>query len=241
MLRSCSWKECFRLTVPKANKKVLRFCILSVYDAESRDAYLFILLAIVPSCTASQPHDSCLSSFPESMCSNKKWLLIEVYREVFSGQSPWWHHGETVEKATANTCCLMAFPSTSHSCAHPPLNIKENPGLLPLCLCLRRCQLYLRREWGGDRMHMWGISPPWGCVCEPQWMFLVFFFFKVCENMCKCAPQVVRENKSSAWAPHQTPLQPRWNMPEPLLGSQNLGASSQQAPQRMEGCCELAR
>lgn len=154
MLRSCSWKECFRLTVPKANKKVLRFCILS------REAYLFIFLAIVPSCTASQPHDSCLSSFPESMCSNKKWLLIEVYREVFSGQSPWWHHGETVEKATANTCCLMAFPSTSHSCAHPPLNIKENPGLLPLCLCLRWCQLYLRREWGGDRMHMWGISPP---------------------------------------------------------------------------------
>lgn len=177
MLRSCSWKECFRLTVPKANKKVLRFCILSIYDAESREAYLFIFLAIVPSCTASQPHDSCLSSFPESMCSNKKWLLIEVYREVFSGQSPWWHHGETVEKATANTCCLMAFPSTSHSCTHPPLNIKENPGLLPLCLCLRWCQLYLRREWGGDRMHMWGISPPWGCVCEPQWMFLVFFFF----------------------------------------------------------------
>lgn len=78
------------LTAPKANKKVLRFCILSVYDAESREAYLFTFLAIVPSCTASQPHDSCLSSFPESMCSNKKWLLLEVYREVFSGQSPWW-------------------------------------------------------------------------------------------------------------------------------------------------------
>lgn len=31
---------------------------------------------------------------------------------------------------------------------------------------------------GGDRMHMWGISPPWGCACEPQWMFLVFFFLK---------------------------------------------------------------
>lgn len=165
MLRSCSWKECFRLTVPKANKKVLRFCILSVYDAESREAYLFIFLAIVPSCTASQPHDSCLSSFPESMCSNKKWLLIEVYREVFSGQSPWWHHGETVEKATANTCCLMAFPSTSHSCAHPPLNIKENPGLLPLCLCLRWCQLYLRREWGGrQNAHVGNLSSLRMCV-----------------------------------------------------------------------------
>lgn len=175
------------------------------------------------------------------MCSNKKWLLIEVYREVFSGQSPWWHHGETVEKATANTCCLMAFPSTSHSCAHPPLNIKENPGLLPLCLCLRWCQLYLWREWGETECTCGESLLPEDVCVNLSECILSSSFFKVCENMCQCAPQVVRENKSSTWAPHQTPLQPRWNMPEPLLGSQNLGASSQQAPQRMEGCCELAR
>lgn len=120
------------------------------------------------------------------MCSNKKWLLIEVYREVFSGQSPWWHHGETVEKATANTCCLMAFPSTSHSCAHPPLNIKENPGLLPLCLCLRWCQLYLWREWGGrQNAHVGNLSSLRMCVWTSVNVSCLLLFLKSVKTCVK--------------------------------------------------------
>lgn len=176
------------------------------------------------------------------MHSNKTWLT----GRCFLVSLPWRQCSHTVEQATAGMLQARRRPLPGDFSQHlaqlraPLLNIKGKPRFLPLCLCVRLSQLYLWRQKGKKT-----VFPEVVLVYVSEILnefFLVFlFFFKracVCANVL-FAPQVSRENKSPSSAPPY--VQRWWNRQEPLLGSQNLGASSQQAPPRMEGCCELAR
>lgn len=88
-----------------------------------------------------------------------------------------------------------------------------------------------------ERAQTVNISSPRLHESDLEWMLLSLFSQSQDMCLCKCAfaLQVAIETKSPPVA------QLCWNRLEPPLWTQILRASRQQAPLRMEGCCEPAR